>query len=53
MNEYARYNLSTDEGISRFIALLDKLGVDEARHEKGAKEGDTVMIGDFAFDFVI
>ena len=53
MNEYARYNLSTDEGISRFIALLDKLGVDEALHEKGAKEGDTVMIGDFAFDFVI
>ena len=24
-----------------------------ALHEKGAKEGDTVMIGDFAFDFVI
>lgn len=53
MNEFARYNLSTDEGISRFIALLDKIGVDEALHEKGAKEGDTVQIGDFVFDFVI
>jgi len=44
-------NLSTDEGVTKLISYLNKIGVDEELKEKGAKNGDTVMIGDFTFEY--
>ncbi len=48
---YRLINLSTDAGVTALIAFLDKLGIEEALKEKGAKEGDTVSLLDFDFEY--
>jgi GTP-binding protein len=48
---YALINVSTDEGIQKLIRFLDKIGVDDRLHDSGAKNGDTVAIGDFEFEY--
>lgn len=45
-------NLERDESIMRFSRQLRGMGIDKALRERGAKNGDTVRIGDFAFEFV-
>jgi GTP-binding protein len=44
-------NLKTDEGVARFIHYLDKIGIEEALHKAGAKDGDTVLVGEFQFEY--
>ena len=44
-------NLSTDAGVAQLISYLGRIGIDEALKEKGAKDGDTVRIQDFEFDY--
>ena len=51
LNRYAMINVSTDEGVAQLISFLNKIGVDEALRQRGAKDGDTVQVGDFAFDY--
>ena len=41
----------TDEGARRFANKLRKLGVDDKLKEMGIKQGDTVRILDFEFEF--
>ena len=41
----------TDEGIRRFSNKLRRMGVDEELSKMGAKEGDTVKILDFEFEY--
>ncbi len=48
---YNLINLSTDEGMMRLITYLNKIGVDQKLHELGAKDGDTVKLCDFEFDY--
>ena len=48
---YNLINLSTDEGMMRLITYLNKIGVDAKLHEMGAKDGDTVKLCDFEFDY--
>lgn len=45
-------NFQTDESIRRFSRQLRGLGVDEALRKKGAKDGDTVRLLEFEFEFV-
>lgn len=45
-------NLERDESIMRFSRQLRGMGIDKALRERGAKNGDTVRIEDFAFEFV-
>ena len=45
-------NFQTDESIRRFSRQLRGLGVDEALRKKGAKDGDTVKLLEFEFEFV-
>jgi GTPase len=45
-------NFQTEESIRRFSRQLRGLGVDEALRQKGAKDGDTVKLLDFEFEFV-
>ncbi|MFE5320140.1 GTPase ObgE [Paenibacillus sp. NPDC056579] len=47
-----RTNFSTEEAVMRFARILRKKGIDKALREKGAKDGHTVRIGDFEFEFV-
>lgn len=49
MKRYAIINTSNEEGETQLIRFLDRIGVDKALKEKGAKNGDTVTIGDFEF----
>lgn len=45
-------NLQHDESIMRFSRQLRGMGIDKALRERGANNGDTVRIGEFAFEFV-
>ncbi|OXM86843.1 GTPase ObgE [Paenibacillus rigui] len=47
-----RTNFSTEEAVMRFARILRKKGIDQALRERGAKDGQTVRIGDFEFEFV-
>ena len=40
-----------EEEVYRFASTLKKMGVDDALKEAGAKEGDTVFINDFKFEY--
>ena len=45
-------NFDHDESTLRFARQLRGMGVDEQLRERGAKDGDLVRIGEFAFEFV-
>jgi len=42
-------NTSTDEGMEKLIAYLEKLAIDDYLLAAGVKEGDTILINDFEF----
>lgn len=50
--KYASINLSTDQGLGQLLAYLRKIGLDEELHKKGAKDGDTVKLCDFEFEYL-
>ncbi|WP_071395901.1 GTPase ObgE [Bacillus tuaregi] len=45
-------DFSRDESVKRFARQLRGMGVDEALREKGAKDGDTVRLLEFEFEFI-
>ena len=45
-------NMDHQEGQLRFARQLRRMGVDEALRKRGIKDGETVRIHDFAFEFV-
>lgn len=45
-------DFSREDGIRRFARQLRAMGVDEALRERGAKDGDTVRLQEFEFEFV-
>ncbi|MDO4912190.1 MAG: GTPase ObgE [Lactobacillus sp.] len=47
-----RINLDHQDGVMLMARRLNKLGVDDALREKGAQDGDDVIIGNFSFEFV-
>jgi len=44
-------NLNSYDSIQRFARLMRTMGIDQALRERGAKDGDTVQIGKFEFEF--
>ncbi|MCQ2752882.1 MAG: GTPase ObgE [Bacilli bacterium] len=48
---YSLINISTDEGLLRLLSYLRKIGVDDELEKMGAKDGDTVYLMDFAFEY--
>lgn len=46
-----RMNLTSYDAVMRFARVMRKMGVDDALRKKGAKDGDTVRIGNFTFEF--
>lgn len=48
---YHLINISTEEGMMRLITYLNKIGIDNALKEAGAKDGDTVILEDFYFTY--
>lgn len=47
-----RWDTDTPQGIAYLQGKLKRMGVEEALVQAGAREGDTVVIGDRVFDFV-
>ena len=52
INLMGQINPDDYESLSFFSRVLQKAGVIAMLEEKGAKDGDTVNIYDFEFDFV-
>lgn len=48
---YKKINISTDEGIMRLATILNKMGVEDALRKYGIKDGDTVRLCDFEFEY--
>jgi GTP-binding protein len=48
---YSLINISTDEGMMKLLSILRNIGVDAKLHEMGARDGDTVILCDFEFDY--
>lgn len=44
-------NLKTDEGIDRLLSYLNSIEIDEALKNAGAKNGDTVVLDDYEFEY--
>ncbi len=44
-------NLKTDEGIDRLIMYLDKVGLNDKLKEMKVKNGSTILIDDFEFEY--
>ncbi|NCA97354.1 MAG: GTPase ObgE [Bacteroidia bacterium] len=45
-------NLTTDEGILKLMTYLRKIGIEERLQTIGAKDGDTVVLCDFEFEYI-
>lgn len=45
-------DFNRDESVRRFARQMRHLGVDEALRKKGAKDGDTIRLLDFEFEFI-
>ncbi len=44
-------NFSTNEGVRRYLNIINKMGINEKLKELGAKDGDSVRIVDFEFEY--
>ena len=49
---YNLINLSTDEGMLKLLDYLRRIGVDDELRRLGEKDGDTVTLCDFEFDYI-
>lgn len=47
-----KMDLTNDEAMKKFLNIIRKLGVDQELRKKGAKDGETIQIGDLQFDFI-
>lgn len=45
-------DFSRDESVRRFSRQLRSMGIDEALRQRGAKDGDTVKLMEFEFEFI-
>lgn len=46
-----RFNMNSYDAVMRFARMLRNMGVDEELRRRGARDGDTVRIGNFSFEF--
>ena len=45
-------DFTRDESVRRFARQMRHMGIDDALRKSGAKDGDTVRILDFEFEFI-
>jgi GTP-binding protein len=45
-------NISTDEGMMLLITHLRVVGIDDELEKMGAKDGDSVKLCDFEFEYI-
>ena len=49
---WRRTNFVNEDAVSRFLQIVESMGVVKALREHGCKDGDTVRIQDVEFDFM-
>lgn len=49
---YAMTNFNQEDSLKRFLRTMRLMGIDDELRRQGAKDGDTVRVGDLVFDFV-
>jgi len=49
---YAMTDFNNEDAVKRFLQIVKVMGVEKELRKQGAKNGDTVRIGDLVFDFV-
>ena len=49
---YKMTNISTDEGMMLLMSKIRSLRIDDALENRGAEDGDTVILDDFEFEYV-
>lgn len=49
---WRRTNFVNDDAVSRFLQIVEAMGVVKALREQGCQDGDTVKIKDIEFDFM-
>ncbi|HPP69106.1 MAG TPA: GTPase ObgE [Pseudothermotoga sp.] len=47
----SRYSLDQKDALARFLDILEKNGLSEKLRQMGAKDGDTVWIGQYSFEY--
>lgn len=47
-----RTQFERDEAVERFMKILDNMGIEKALREAGIQDGDTVIVGPMAFDYL-
>jgi len=45
-------DFNNEDAVKRFLQIVKVMGVEKELRKQGAKNGDTVRIGDLVFDFV-
>lgn len=45
-------DFSRDESVRRFSRQMRGMGIDEALRQRGAKDGDTVKLMEYEFEFI-
>ncbi len=51
LRTYRLINISTDEGLLRLLAYLRKIRVEDKLRDLNARDGDTVILEDFEFEY--
>ncbi|MCR8655717.1 GTPase ObgE [Paenibacillus endoradicis] len=46
-----RFNMTSYDAVMKFAKMLRSMGVDDELRRRGAKDGDTVRIGEYTFEF--
>ena len=49
---YKMTNISTDEGMMVLMSKIRSLRIDDELENRGAEDGDTVILDDFEFEYV-
>ncbi len=49
---WRKTNFANEDAVTRFLQILEAMGVEEALRRAGCKDGDTVRIQDMEFDFL-
>lgn len=47
-----RTQFERDEAVERFMKILDTMGIEKALRKAGIEDGDTVVVGPMAFDYL-
>ena len=49
---YAMTDFANEDAVKRFLRIVKIMGIEDELRKQGARNGDTVRIGDLVFDFV-